>query len=72
MIFYNGSSQEICVGSTLKGAPAHQSMMMKPGETLVVPETLVRVRIEFASTPDGLRMAIYEEGIILPSQIHLN
>lgn len=72
MWIHNGSKHEICVGQTLKGPPANPACMMKPGETLDIPAVLPQLRIEFVSTPDGLRVAIYEQGIILPTSFSLN
>lgn len=62
MIIHNGSDQTICVGDTLIGPPRDKAMAMPPGASLRIEELLPNLRLHFVTTPDGLRLAIYEEG----------
>lgn len=61
MIIHNQSNQEICVGGTLKGAPAHPKLMMLPGERLVIEDIMPELTVEFVTTIDGLRVAFKEQ-----------
>ena len=73
MLIHNRSDQVICVGDTLEGPPGNKAMIMQPGASLNIEDTLPYLRITFATTADGLRVAIKEELIVLPaSGIHLN
>lgn len=66
MYIKNGSNQKICVGDTLVGPPRDKRMVLKPGEELVIQGVAEHISIAFVTTPDGLRVAIKEEGLILP------
>lgn len=66
MFFENHSEQTICVGHTLVGAPL-EAMILKPGESLRINDILTGVEVVFVTTPGGLRMAIMEKGLVMPS-----
>lgn len=61
MLIENHSNKTICVGDTLIGPPKDKSMILRPGESLYVEEILPGLQIVFATTPDGLRMAVKAE-----------
>lgn len=72
MLIKNGSKHVIAVSDTLEGAVKSKAHILQPGQALRVREILPNVIVEFATTPDGLRCAIREEGIILPTGFNLN
>lgn len=66
MLIENKSENTICVGETLEGPPAMEAMIMKPGAKLFIEETLPGLHVVFVSTPGGLRVAIRQQGLIVP------
>ncbi len=57
----NQSEQEIAVAPSLLGPIVDPKMIMKPGETIHVEDVHPGFRVIFASTPEGLRVAIFQE-----------
>lgn len=72
MIIKNGSGVRIAFSTTLEGAIPHKRNILASGQALEIPSFLPNLIVEFVSTPDGLRCAIREEGLLVPTYFDLN